>query len=228
MPDRSIPYWPFLISLDLVRAPADECVSAVRAEFSRIARDEPIAEMTFPFRSLEDLFSAPGEFYASPTRIHVVPTTTEWTVLWNNSFHCAGYDSFCHCLTLKHDLETFHFQSSDIDAFSLAGTLVRHRFPADTEPLLRSLQASKDDSSRWVWFESGPVQFYEKVEHYTNRHKRNRLNEAVLAEYLTTLGCDPRQESVYDYTSEVTCFARPELEQSLDGRPFSYILERCA
>lgn len=228
MPDRSTAYWPFLMSLDLVKAPADDCASAVKAEFSRFARDELIHETTFPLQSLEHLFSTPSEFYASPTRIYVVPTTTEWTVLWNNSFHCTGYDSLCHCLTLNHGLETLHFQSSDRDAFYLAGTLIRHRLPADTEPLLRSLQASKDDSSRWVWFESGPVQPYENVENYTSRLKRNRLNEAILADYLATLGCDPREASVYGHTSEVTCFARRELEQSLDGRPFSYILERCA
>ena len=228
MPDRSIPYWPFLISLDLVKAPADDCAAAVKSEVSRFARDETIQETTFAFQSLENLFSAPREFFASPTRIYVVPTTTDWTVLWNNSFHCTAYDSLCHCLTLNHGLETFHFQSSDTDAFYLTGTLIRHRFPADTEPLLRSLQASKDDSNRWVWFESGPVLPYENVEHYANRSKRNRLNEGILANYLETLGCDPRRESAYDNTSEVTCFVRQELERSLDGEPFSYVLDRCA
>ena len=228
MPDRSITYWPFLISLDLVNAPADDCAAAVNAEFSRFARDEPVHETTFPFQSLETLFSDPGEYFASPTRIYVVPTTTRWTVLWNNSFHCTGYDSLCHCLTLNHGLETLHFQSSDDDAFYLAGTLIRHRLPAETEPILRSVQASKDDSSHWCWYESGPVQPYENVDHYAARLKRNRLNEEILADYLTALGCDPRQESVYERASRVTCFVRQELERSLDGRPFSYILDRCA
>lgn len=228
MPDRSIAYWPFLISLDLVRAPADNCAAAVEAEFSGFARGEPIHTTTFPFESLEQLFSRPDKFFVSPTRIYVVPTVTEWTVLWNNSFHCTAYDSLCYCLTLNHGIETLHFQSSDSDAFYLAGSLIRHRLPGESQSIERSLQASKNDSSRWVWHESGPVQPYENIDNYTARLKRNRLNEAILADYLATLGCDPRKESVYDSNAQVTCLTRKELEQSLEGRPFSYILDRCA
>ncbi len=227
MPDRTIAHWPFLMSLDLVRAPADDCAAAVNAEFSRFARGQAIQETTFTFGSLATLFSEPDAFFVSPTRIYVVPTRTDWTVLWNNSFHCSGYDSLCHCLTLNHGLETFHFKASDEDAFFLAGTLIRHRFPTGGEPLLRSIQASKGDSGRWVWYESGPIQAYEDARNYTARRKKDRLNEAIVADYLATLGCDPRQESVYDGAAQVTCYANRELERSLDGKPFRYVLDRC-
>ena len=98
--NREIEFWPFLISLDLVRADQPEAFAAVLGQVSRFTEGEGLDVSHFPFQSLSHVFQHAGQYASFPTSFYVLPTSSQWSVIWTNTFHCDGYDSLCHCLSL--------------------------------------------------------------------------------------------------------------------------------
>src|SRR5262249_54437601 len=120
-------WWPLPASLDLVRGPADVVASAVLAEVTRFVDGEPLSARWVSFDSPAGGFASVDVFPTVPIVYFVMPTWSEWSVLWNNSFLCDGYDSLCWCLTSRHGLPTVHWKSSDADAVFQAGSLFTAR-----------------------------------------------------------------------------------------------------
>ena len=83
-------WWPLPTSLDLVRGPADVVASAVLEEVTRFVNGSHLSSKWIPFDSLSRLFESVEVFTNSPTTYFVLPTHSDWTVLWNNSFLCDG------------------------------------------------------------------------------------------------------------------------------------------
>lgn len=225
--DKRHRYWPFLMSFDLVKASKAMTLERVAGQIARITNKEPLAILDIEFESLTQVFEHPGEYASFPTAFYVMPTATPWTVIWTNTFHCNGYDSLSHCLSRFDRLETFHFRSCDEDAFYQAGTLFTHRHPTgETEVQSRTVQACKDDRG-WKWYATGPEQPYEDLAKYESTRKRDRMNERLLADYLRRLGCDPRDETVYDRRESVSVIVRERPPETIRREPFSYVRSRC-
>src|SRR6185503_5189563 len=106
-------WWPTTQALDLVEGSVEAVAAAVHAEVSRFITNDPIKTSWESFASLNTAFEAAPEFTNVPTFYLVLPTHSKWSVLWNNSFLCDGYDSLCHCLTMNHRLTTVHWSAHD-------------------------------------------------------------------------------------------------------------------
>ncbi len=79
-----------------------------------------------------------------------------------------------------------------------AGTQLILAGPGGEPPLmyLRSLATHCEDG-RWSWYESGAIQPFERPERYSARLKRDRLDRALLVDYLAALGLDVDDQSFY-------------------------------
>ncbi len=130
------------------------------------------------------------------TTFFVLPTLSKWTVLWNNSYLCDGYDSLCYCMTRFHGVDTLHWDSSDTDGPFLAGTSFSYRGAGERGKVTRSVSCCSG-GSRWPFEESGTVMLGEPTESHTTKHKRDRLNEAPMARFLATLDAEPWRERYY-------------------------------
>jgi hypothetical protein len=106
-------WWPSTQSLDLVEGPVQRVAEALRVEFLRFAGTERVAAGWHRFDSLDAAFRSASNFDNVVTFLLALPTRSKWTVLWNNSFLCDGYDSLCWCLTSHHDLTTIHWAAHD-------------------------------------------------------------------------------------------------------------------
>jgi hypothetical protein len=106
-------WWPSTQSLDLVEGPVQRVAEALRVEFLRFAGAERVAAGWHRFDSLDAAFRSAPNFDNVVTFLLALPTRSKWTVLWNNSFLCDGYDSLCWCLTSHHDLTTIHWAAHD-------------------------------------------------------------------------------------------------------------------
>jgi hypothetical protein len=106
-------WWPTTQSLDLVEGNVEQVAAAVRDEVSRFLQSEPIKVSWEKFPNLDAAFEAVPEFANVPTFYLVIPSHSKWTVLWNNSLLCAGYDSLYSCLTKNHGLTTIHWSAHD-------------------------------------------------------------------------------------------------------------------
>lgn len=189
-------WWPLTASLDLVRAPAEAVGLAVQAEVSRFVAGEQLSCEWVPFSSVSEIFESVREFTNVPTLFFVLPSHSDWTVLWNNSFLCDGYDSLCHCLTSNHGMTTVHWQSSNDDAVFQAGSLFTVRRQSASGLVKRSVYCGKNDLT-WVFHESGEVLPEEDTAAYTARRICDRLDEQGLTALLSRLGAEPWNDSFY-------------------------------
>lgn len=87
--------------------------AAMQEEVRRFIAGEAITTSWETFSNLDAAFRSASEFANVPTIYLVLPTLSKWSVLWNNSFLCDGYDSLCHCLTKNHGLTTVHWSAHD-------------------------------------------------------------------------------------------------------------------
>src|SRR5215218_9060395 len=147
-------WWPATQSLDLVEGPVEAVAKAVETEVRRFVRGEPVATAWQPFPSLDAAFGMASDFANVPTVYLVLPTRSRWTVLWNNSFLCDGYDSLCWCLTTNHRLGTMHWRSSDEDAVFQAGSSFTFRNQSESGLNERSVYCGKNDE-RWEFHAVG-------------------------------------------------------------------------
>jgi hypothetical protein len=183
-------------SLDLVRAPIKVAAEAVLTEVTRFVGGGQLSSAWAPFASLNQLFGSVAVFTNVPTVFLALPTHSDWTVLWNNSFLCDGYDSLCWCLTAKHGLTTLHWRSSDEDAVFQAGTSFTFRRPSEPEMKERSVYCCKNDE-RWEFRAAGDPLPEEDLAVYSARRKRDRLDEQGMLYLLRKLGARPWEDEFY-------------------------------
>lgn len=189
-------WWPSTQSLDLVEGPVEAVAAAVDVEVRRFLTGETLITSWEVFPSLEAAFQAAPEFANVPTFYLVLPSRSRWTVLWNNSFLCDGYDSLCWCLTKNHGLTTVHWWAHDEWTTSQSGAGFHHRRSDGSTLVERSVYAAQEDK-RWIFHESGEPLPEEDVVSYGAKRKRDRLNEALVAQLLVRLGASPWSEEFY-------------------------------
>jgi hypothetical protein len=189
-------WWPLPDSLDLVRAPIKLVASAVLAEVARFVAGEQLSSAWVPFSSLDQVFGSVAVFTNVPTVYMMLPTCSDWTVLWNNSFLCDGYDSLCWCLTANHALTTMHWHSSDVDAVFQAGRSFTFRRQSESGLTERSVYCGKNDAG-WVFETVGEPLPEENMAAYSARRKRDRLSEQGMLTLLARLGARPWDDDFY-------------------------------
>jgi len=212
-------WWPLPSSLDLVRAPGKVTAAAVLAEVTRFVAGQRLSAAWIPFSSLDQVFGSVAVFTNGPTVYFVLPTRSEWTVLWTNNFFCAGYDSLCWCLTKNHGLDTLHWQSSDNDAVFQAGSLFNFRQRTDAGLIERSVYCCKDDA-HWEFHAKGEPLAHEDLAAYSTRRKRDRLNEHGMLGLLERLGARPWEDEFY-LPGEAYRIERVEYPQAIKHKKFS-------
>jgi len=203
-------WWPSTQSLDLVEGPVRAVADAVHAECSRFLMGERIDAGWHQFQDLGTAFRSARDFHNVPTHYLILPTRSKWTVLWNNSFLCGGYDSLCACLSSNHRLTTIHWSASDEWTTSQSGAHFIHRRHNGTDVVQRSVQAAQEDK-RWLFYAIGQPLDEEILADYDVKRKRDRLNEQSLLALLGRLGARPWSEDFY---------ALPEQECFVIRRPF--------
>lgn len=166
--------------------------------------------------------SAP-EFANVPTFYLLLPSRSRWTVLWNNSFLCDGYDSLCWCLTKNHGLTTVHWSAHDETTTFQSGATFQHRLWDGAAMLERFVQAAQEDK-RWSFYQSGDPLPEEDTPPYAATRKRDRLNE-VVAQLLGRLGASPWREEFYALP-EQRCFVlqRPAAPETVLRRSVSEVV----
>ena len=198
-------WWPSTQSLDLVEGSARRVAEAVSTEFSRMAAGEHVTVNRYLFADLESAFRSAPDFEIVVTFVLAIPTRSKWTVLWNNSFLCAGYDSLCWCLTSHHGLTTIHWSAHDDWTTFQSGASFTYRKRDGANLVERSVYCGQEDR-RWVFHAAGQPLAEEKTADYAARRKRDRLNEKSLLSLLSRLGARPWAEDFYAFPDQ-ECFA---------------------
>ena len=193
--------WPSTQSLDLVQASAEVTAHAVKNELCRFLGAEPIEGRWVAAASIDQAIKSCAEFTNVPTYFLVLPTKSRWSVLWNNSFLCDGYDSLCHCLTKNHGLTTLHWSAHDQDTTFQSGAAFAYRMSINGAVTERSVYCGREDD-RWTFHEVGAPLPEEDLLAYGSRRKRDRLNEGVLLSFIERLGAKPWDETFYDLPSQ--------------------------
>src|SRR5262245_13526917 len=190
-------YWPTTQSLDLVEGPIEAVAHAVEAEVRRFNNPELLETNWKIVRSLEDAFAACHLFTNVPTFHVVLPTRSRWTVLWNNSFLCDGYDSLCYCVTQNHRITTLHWSAHDESTTFQPGASFTYRTMQAGVMVERSVYCGREDN-RWLFHESGSPLPEEDISAYGARRKKDRLNESVMLALLERFEARPWAEAFYD------------------------------
>lgn len=189
-------WWPTTQSLDLVQGSIEIVASAVLSHFQRLAGDQGVKTFWLHDADLDDVFSRSRNYANVSTNIAVIPTRSDWTVLWNNSFLCDGYDSLCWNLTRSDRLTTIHWSAHDVETTFQPGSQFTHRRMQGDEMQERSVYCAKNDS-RWIFHESGTPLPEEETARYAERKKSERLNEGQLLALLSRLDAHPWRRNFY-------------------------------
>lgn len=174
----------------------ERVAAAVHTEVSRLLGRETLETSWEKFADLDAAFEAAPDFANVPTVFLVLPTRSRWTVLWNNSFLCDGYDSLCWCLTNTHHFTTIHWSAHDEWTTFQAGAAYHHRRWDGAKVVQRSVEVVQHDKS-WTFYENGEPLPEEDVVGYRERKKRDRLNETHMVDLLARLGASPWREEFY-------------------------------
>ena len=189
-------WWPTTQSLDLVLGATDAVAAAAEAEIRRFVDGARVVASWERFPDLESAFRAAPHFTNSPSVFLVLPTRSPWTVLWNNSFLCDGYDSLCWNLTTRHGFRTLHWEAHDEQTTMQPGASFTHRAMRDDALIERSVYAAQEDT-RWLFHAVGEPLPEEDQAAYAARRKRDRLNESAMVQLLARLGAHPWAEDFY-------------------------------
>ena len=176
------------------------------------------------FAHLDEVFSAAPYFSNAVTFIAVLPTASSWSVLWNNSFLCDGYDSLCWCLTNHHRMTTCHWSAHDAWTTFQSGAGFTHRAWRDGGLIERSVHCSQEDR-RWIFAQHGDPLPEEDTSAYSKRKKPDRLNEAGVLGLLTKLGAQPWEESFYEISHKPTYLLSRPLPANASARPRQEVLD---
>ncbi|MFP8780834.1 hypothetical protein [Hydrogenophaga sp. RWCD_12] len=193
--------WPATQSLDLVQAPIEAAANAVEKELRRFLGAEQIEGLWLTASSIDQAIKSCEEFTNVPTCFFVLPTKSRWSVLWNNSWLCDGYDSLCHGLTTNHGLTTLHWSAHDQDTTFQSGAAFSYRACVNGAVTERSVYCGRQDTG-WTFYEGGVPLPEEDIQVYEARRKRDRLNERVLLSLIERLGAQPWNEAFYDLPSQ--------------------------
>ena len=217
-------WWPTTQSLDLVVGGVQEVGAAVETEVKRFIEGERLVTSWNSYPSLDAAFRAAPEFANVPTFYLALPSRSRWTVLWNNSFLCDGYDSLCWCLTMKHGLTTMHWSAHDEWTTVQSGAGFTHRRWDGSKIIERTVHAAQEDR-RWTFHESGEPLLEEDLSSYRAKRKRDRLNESAIVQLLDRLGAAPWSEDFYALP-EQRCFVahRPEAPATVIRRRASEVV----
>jgi hypothetical protein len=196
-------WWPTTQSLDLVDGSIEAVAAAIEIEFSGLAAPENIKGSWLSFKALGEAFASAPCFANVVSHIVVLPTRSNWVVVWNNNFLCDGYDSLCWCLTTRHNLTTIHWSAHDDWTTFQSGAGFNYRRIEGSKLIERSVAAAQEDK-RWTFHASGPVLPQERPDDYRARRRRDRLNEEKLMALLKLLGAEPWSESFYDLAQKNT------------------------
>ncbi|MBL8608886.1 MAG: hypothetical protein JNL38_16290 [Myxococcales bacterium] len=218
-------WWPLARGMDLVRAPADRVAALVASELERSSL--PFERRLVHPASLEEVFATVPSFTNVPTTFFVLPGLHGWTVIWNNSFLCDGYDSLAYNLTRLHGVDTLHFTSSDTDGPMLAGTSFTWRDGAAAGEPSRSVHCASGGLA-WSFHATGRPLPGEDLAVYASSPVRARLDEEKLSRLLATMGAAPWREAFYDFTAPIQRLDRIALPSSITSRPIGAILGRGA
>ena len=217
-------WWPTTQSLDLVEGPAEHVAAAVEAEVRRFLKGQPVSGSWTTVPDLDAAFSIPPVFANVPTYYLVLPTHSRWTVLWNNSFLCDGYDSLCWCLTANHSLTTMHWFAHDQWTTMQSGAGFTHRCREGARVVERSVYCAQEDK-QWDFHAIGTPLREERLEQYAAPRKRDRLNEASLMALLRRLDADPWVEGFYAVPErQIFMLQRLEIPTTIAVRPREDVL----
>lgn len=200
-------WWPTTQSLDLVEGSTRDVAAALETELRRFLAGEPVAGDWKHGLTLDQAFREADDFANVPTVFLVLPTRSRWSVLWNNSFLSNGYDSLCHCLTLRHGLTSVHWSAHDVTTTFQAGATFCHRRLAAGAVHERTVAIAREDA-RWSFFQSGEPLPEEAVEDYSARRVRDRLDEHGMTRLLGRLGAHPWQDDFYALGEQPVFVAR--------------------
>ena len=217
-------WWPTTQSMDLVEGTVETVAAAVETEVKRFVAGEDVATSWEAFPNIDAAFGAAPEFTNVPTFYLVLPSRSRWTVLWNNSFLCDGYDALCWCLTKNHGLTTVHWSAHDGWTTFQSGACFHHRRRHGATVVERFVQAGQEDE-RWFFDQKGEPLPEENVGAYGARRKRDRLNEVQLAQLLGRLGAFPWSEEFYGVRDR-PCFVlrRVHAPPTITRRPASEVV----
>jgi hypothetical protein len=198
-------WWPSTQSLDLVEGAVRQVARVLEVELLRTLAGERVVNSWGKFEDLDEAFRSAPDFGNAPTFFLALPTRAKWTVLWNNSFLCDGYDSLCWCLTSHHHLTTIHWSAHDDWTTFQAGASFTYRKHDGENVVERSVFCGQEDN-RWVFHTTGQPLDEENTREYAARRKKDRLNEQSLLSLLGRLGARPWSEDFYALP-EQECFA---------------------
>ncbi len=189
-------WWPLPRHLDLVHAPAEVVAKAVHSQVKRWSGREILEGKWLGFKSIDKLFESVDLFTNVPTLYFVLPTNSEWSVVWTNCFLCNGYDSLCVCLTKFCDLTTIHWGASDDDTIFQAGSRFSYRKKVNSELKERTVYCVKNDR-KWGFGQIGEPLPEEELSNYKEKNKPDRLNESSMVDLLGRLGVAPWDQEFY-------------------------------
>src|SRR5215469_9306651 len=141
-------WWPTTQSLDLVEGAVEPVAAAVEAEVRRFVGKEAVTSSWRSPPNLNAALQEVPEFANIPTYYLVLPSRSQWSVLWNNSFLCDGYDSLCWNLTNSYGFTTIHWSAHDQATTFQAGATFCHRRRDSTGMVERAVCAGQEDK-RW-------------------------------------------------------------------------------
>jgi hypothetical protein len=216
-------WWPATQSLDLVQGDVEEVAAAVRAEVARFLGNTRLAESWKSFVDLTSALSLAGDFTNIPTVFLVLPTKSDWSVLWNNSFLCDGYDSLCWCLTTNHHLTTLHWSAHDEPTSFQPGASFTHRSWCGS--LVERTVSVACNDGRWRFDQVGDPLAEEDVSNYRARRIRDRLNERLMATLLRRLEAAPWSEEFYAFGQRYFTLQRTDVPSTVLRRKAAEVVK---
>lgn len=194
-------------SVGWIELPKDDVLSALLAWRRKLGQAPALDQVTEPWPAC---LGRLDPLEAQWTTELVVAHGPDWTCYLNND--SGGGDPFPAMGYLSRNLGrraviAVHQPRIPVGHASTQFQL----FGPDGEPplmYLRTLAANAEDG-RWSWDEYGVPQPYEKPERYTRRLIRERLDRALLVEYLAALGIPADDDTSYGPATVVRQRFRP-------------------
>jgi hypothetical protein len=191
--------WPLTQSFELVNGNTKDVSKAIFKEILRYTKNEDgIILNKNNLINISDIFLN-NVFTNYPTKILILPTITEWVIIWSNSFVCDGFDTLCYNLTNLYKFDTLHFNSHDTATTLLPGTVFHYRYYKNDEIKERYVQTCVNDYGKWEFFQKGEKCNFEDDSYYKNRYIKNKLNEKIIRMIFNNIGVNPWDEKTYKY-----------------------------
>lgn len=232
-------WWPTTQSMDLIDARLEVAAEAVLREYRNISAaagsvglgqvTDPAIAATLSWHdcpNLDTAFNLVGDFDNCATKALILPTHSQWSVLWVNNFLCDGFDTLCHCLTRNSGLRTIHWSAHDAPTTFQSGAKFHVRSRVAAEPLQvaeRYVQSAQTDK-RWDFFAGGEPLPEENCADYTARRKRDRLNEDRLMALLGRLDAHPWRSEFFALPGRVALIERTRATTCLVRSPAEVLL----